>query len=112
MLKDRLLRFVFIPLLGIVISYVSGIITYSRYNMIEIMGGLLYFVLVSFCIWRGCQWIHARMRNFYTIGQNPFSKIASVCAISGLYGIAVAGMFALMWLRISREDFHWAPVIQ
>jgi sensor histidine kinase YesM len=112
MIKDKLLRFVFTPLLGILISYVSGIITYNRYSVVELIGGLLYFVFVSFCIWRGCQWIHLKMRQFYTIGQNPFSKIASVCLISGLYGVAVAGMLCLTWLRISREEFSWSEVAQ
>jgi sensor histidine kinase YesM len=52
------------------------------------------------------------MRQFYTIGQNPFSKIASVCIISGLYGAAVAGMFCLTWLRISKEEFSWSTVVE
>ena len=112
MIKDKLLRIVFTPLLGIVISYVSGVITYSRYSPLELAGALLYFVFVSFCIWKGCQWIHLRMRQFYTIGQNPFSKIASVCAISSLYGTAISGMFCLTWMRISREEFSWSTVAE
>ena len=112
MIKDKLLKLVFTPLLGILISFVSGIITYNRYSPLELIGALLYFVFVSFCIWKGCQWIHLRMRKFYTIGQNPFSKIASVCMISGLYGTAVAGMFCLTWLRISKEEFSWSTVAE
>ena len=112
MIKDKLLKLAFIPLLGVLISYVSGIITYSRYTVPEIIGSLLYFVFVSFCIWKGCQWIHLKLRKFYTVGQNPFSKIASVCAISGLYGTAIAGMFCLTWMRFSKEDFRWMTVIE
>jgi sensor histidine kinase YesM len=112
MIRDKLFKASFIPLLGIVISYVSGIITYTRYSTVEIVLSNLYFVFVSFCIWSGCQWVHVRMRRFYRVDQNPFSKIISVCIISGIYGIAVSGMLCLIWLRISREEFHWNNVTQ
>ena len=107
MIKDKLLKLVFTPLLGILISYVSGIITYNKYSGLELAGSFFYFVFVSFCIWRGCQWIHLRVRRLYTINQNAFLKIAYVCMISGIYGIAIAGMFGLTWFRISREIFSW-----
>ena len=105
------MRMVFTPLLGIVISYASGIINYSRYTTLEIIGSLIYFVFVSFCIWKGCQWIHLKLRQFYTVDQNPFLKIAYMCMISGLYGIAVSGMLGLIWLRFSKENFNWNPLI-
>jgi Putative regulator of cell autolysis len=110
MIKDTILRFIFIPTLGIVISFVSGIVTYERYDKMEIAGSSLYFIFVSFCIWRGCQWIHLKLRSLYTIEQNPFSKIMSVCAISGLYGSSVAGILCLLWMQFSKEDFHWNPI--
>jgi sensor histidine kinase YesM len=112
MIRDKLFKASFIPLLGIVISYVSGIITYTRYSTVEIVLSNLYFVFVSFCIWSGCQWVHVRMRQFYRVDQNPFSKIISVCIISGIYGIGVSGMLCLIWLCISREEFHWNNVTQ
>ena len=105
------MRMVLTPLLGIIISYVSGIITYSKYTTLEIAGSLLYFVFVSFSIWKGCQWIHLKLRQFYTVNQNPFLKIAYVCMISGLYGIAVSGMLGLIWMRFSKESFRWNSLI-
>jgi LytS/YehU family sensor histidine kinase len=46
----------------------------------------------------------------YSIKQNPFPKIVSVCAISGLYGTAVAGLLSLLWIEFSREVFDWTPI--
>jgi sensor histidine kinase YesM len=112
MIRDKLIRMVFIPLLGIIISYVSGIITYSEYSTIEIIGSLIYFMFISLSIWKGSQWIHLKLRQFYTVDQNPFLKTAYVCMISGLYGIAVSGMLGLTWLRFSKETFSWSPLIQ
>jgi sensor histidine kinase YesM len=110
MIKDTLLRLLFIPMLGLVISYISGIITYDKYTIQGIVGGSIYFIFTSFCIWRGCQWIHLKLRQFYTIKQNPFSKIISVCVVSALYSSAVAGIFSLTWMKVSKEVFRWEPV--
>lgn len=112
MIRDKILKLVFIPLLGILISFVSGVITYSKYSIPELIAALLYFVFVSFSIWRGSQWIHLKVRKFYAVDQSPFSRIASVCAVSGLYGTAVSGMLSFIWFRISREEFSWTKIIE
>src|ERR671921_499399 len=98
MIKDTLIRLLFVPVLGIAISYVSGIVTYSKYTTLQIAGSYVYFILTSFCIWKGCQWIHLKLRQVYTIKQKSTPKIISVCALSGLYGSAVAGIFYIVWL--------------
>src|SRR5437868_6688061 len=106
MIRDRIMRLLFIPLLGIGISYLSGIISYEKYNTAEIIGGCFYFVATSYCIWAGCQWIHVKLRNLYSVNQKPFSKLLSISIISGLYGSAIAGIMCLLWMRFSKEEFH------
>ena len=112
MVRDRILKIIFTPLLGVLISFVSGVITYSKYSIPELIAALLYFVFVSFSIWKGCQWIHLKVRKFYSVDQSPFSKIASVCAVSGLYGTAISGMLCFIWFRVSREEFSWTKAIE
>ena len=107
MVKDQSLRLLFIPVLGLVISYVSGMFTYGRYTVAGIIGGMFYFVFVSWCIWRGCQWIHGKLRNLYAANQGVFSKIALVCFASCLYAISISGIFGLGWVRFSQENFSW-----
>lgn len=105
-----MMRLLFIPLLGIGIAYLSGIVSYQKYNTAEITGTYLYFIFTSYSIWAGCQWIHIKLRNLFTINQKPFSKLLSISTISGLYGIAIAGILCLLWMRFSRETFLWAPI--
>lgn len=107
MVKDTLLRIVFIPLLAFTISAVSGIITHALYSTPELIGALLYFIFVSFAIWQGCQWIHLKLRHLHIGNQNPYYKVGFVCLVSGLYGICVSGILGLTWLSISKEDFSW-----
>src|SRR5215211_4022091 len=110
MIKDTLIRLLFIPILGVGISYASGIISYDKYTALQITGSCLCFILTSFCIWRGCQWIHLKLRQLFTIKQNPILKIVSVCILSGLYGSSIAGIFCIVWLRVSKEQFRWGSV--
>ncbi|HPH84443.1 MAG TPA: histidine kinase [Ferruginibacter sp.] len=112
MIRDRIMQMLFIPFLGIGISYTSGIITYSRYNSLQVTGASLYFIWVSFCIWKGCQWIHLKLRKLYPVNQKPFSKILSISLISGLYGSALMAVLCMIWLKISGEPFSWNPIYE
>ena len=65
MIKDVLLRIVFIPLLGVFLPVLSGLIHYKLYTFAELVASNLFFVLTSFCIsgvaatqitWRVTQW--------------------------------------------------------
>ena len=110
MIKDALLKVIFIPLLGIGLPIVAGIISYNRYSVPEIIGANLFFILTSFSIWAGCNWIHARLRPLHSPVSKLFSKIATVCFASGLYGVCVGSLSTLLWLSWSREVFSWTGV--
>ena len=112
MIKDKFLRFFFIPFLGIVIPFFSGIITYSLYSIFELVTIHLYFILLSFCIWSGSSWIHKKIRFIFKNFQNPIIKVFSVSLISGLFGAAISGMFSIAWFKMSGEPFAWLPVFK
>lgn len=112
MIRDTYLKALFIPLLGIIIPLISGIITYSSYSTLEIIGANLFFIFTSFVIWSGCNWIHLKLRIFYKPGVNPFLKILSLCAVSALYGASVGGLLTIVWIKLSKEFFSWSIVIR
>ena len=100
MIRDRYLRIFFIPLLGIVIPLVSGIITYPAYTIVEIIAANIYFIVTSFFIWMGSNWVHAKLRGYFKVGANPFPKIASLCALSVLYGVSAGSISTMIWFYI------------
>ena len=110
MIKDLLLKIIFIPVLGIGLPLVSGIVNYSRYSLFELIAANLFFILTSFFIWKGCNWIHIKLRPLYRPISNPFSKIAAVSFVSALYGACTGGLSSLIWLKISREHFSWVSI--
>ena len=107
MVKDFQLRLLFIPLLGLLIPAVSGIITYEKYSALELIVSHCYFILTSFIIWSGCNWIHMKLRPMFRKVQGPFLKILSISLVSALYGAASGGAMTMIWFRISRDIFTW-----
>jgi hypothetical protein len=107
MVKDIHLRLLFIPLLGLLIPAVSGIITYERYTAAQLIVSNCYFILTSFIIWGGCNWIHLKLRPLFRKIQNPFLKILSISIVSAMYGAASGGSLTMIWFRVSRDSFSW-----
>src|SRR6185503_14194324 len=66
-----------------------------------------YFILTSFIIWGGCNWMHKKIRPLFRKAQNPFFKILSISIVSALYGAASGGAMTMIWFRISKDSFTW-----
>lgn len=107
MIKDALLKVIFIPLLGICLPLIAGLITYERYSAIEIILINIYFIFTSFTIWRGCNWIHFKLRPIYAPLRGLITRIATVCFISGIYSLCCGLLFSLIWMSYSGEIFTW-----
>lgn len=112
MIRDRYLRILFIPLLGIMIPAVSGIITYRKYSVLAILAANLYFILTSASIWMGSNWIHSKLRGSFRVTGNPFPKIVSLCAICLLYGGSVGSLATMVWFYMSRDGFNWDNLLR
>ncbi len=107
MIKDKFLRLIFIPVLGIFIPFFSGMITYGIYSTTELIAINLYFIFMSFCIWTSCGWLHHKVRSWFTLDQNTFIKVLTVCSTNALFSGAITGVFSLIWFKISTENFSW-----
>lgn len=112
MIKDLILKLVFIPVLGICLPLVAGIISYQRYSIIELIFSNIFFIITSFFIWKGCNWIHWKLRPLYRPISSPFSKIFAVCFVSGVYGACTGALSCLVWFKISREEFSRSGLYQ
>jgi sensor histidine kinase YesM len=110
MLRDLYLRLFFIPVLGIIVPMLSGIITYKYYTLPGVVGANLFFILVSLVIWSGSNWIHTRLRPLYKTGANAFFKMLTISCVSALYGTSIGGILTFLWLRFSKEAFYWDTI--
>lgn len=110
MIKDAYLKVIFIPLLGIFLPLMSGLISYERYSIIELLLSNLYFILTSFTIWIGCNWVHFKLRPLYVPIRGLLARVGTVCFISGIYAACIGLVSSLLWLNYSRENFTWIAV--
>ncbi len=107
MVRDINMRMAGVPFLGIMIPYVSGIITYSLYSNREIFYVSIFFTIVSFVIWSGSAWIHAKLRPVFSRMVNALSRIIAVVSANAMYGAAIGALAALSWYKVSRETWKW-----
>lgn len=105
MIRDQFLKFFFIPFLGILIPFLSGIISYPRYGIAGLLGAHLYFIGMSWCIWSSAQYIHHKMRPLFSDSRPVFAKIPVVILLNTLLGGGIAALLSLLWFRISSETF-------
>lgn len=107
MTRDLYLRLFCIPLLGVLLPLVSGIIHYSRYRTWELIAANSFFILTSFTIWVGSHWLHRRFRNTFSGSANPFLKILIVSLASAFYGLCIGYISLLAWLKASGEAYTY-----
>jgi len=112
MIRDTYLRLLFIPVLGIILPLASGIISYNLYSITGIIVANLFFILTSFIIWHGCNWIHIKIRPLYSSLAHPFIRILMVCLTSAIYGACIGTLSTLGWLQMSNEIFNWDSVLR
>jgi two-component system, LytTR family, sensor kinase len=110
MIKDALLKLIFIPLLGIGLPVIAGIITYESYSAAQLIGANIFFIFTSFLIWGGCNLIHIKLRPLYAPVSKMFSRISTICFVSALYGACTGGLSSFIWIKISKETFDWTGV--
>jgi sensor histidine kinase YesM len=107
MIKDKLLRYLFIPLLGISIPYLSNVITYRDYTIFQLAAITVYFIFMSWSIWHCSAWLHHKIRKWFTLDQNTFVKISTISLTNALFGGTIASILTLIYYRFSKENFTW-----
>jgi sensor histidine kinase YesM len=103
MTRDTYLRILFIPLPGVLLPVISGLVSYRDYTLLQLVGVYGFFILSSFIIWAGCNWIHIRLRQLFSASTTPLIKILSVCSFCIVYAACISSFTFLAWQKISGE---------
>lgn len=112
MIKDKLLKVICIPLIGIIIPLASGLINFTSYTLIENCLSAVLFILMSNLVWKGCVNIILKLRTKSFLKQDVFLKLFAQLSIGSVYGFLLVGLFSFIWQRIFIHDFYLAPVIK
>lgn len=111
-INDKPVKLLAIPLLGILIPNLTGIITHARYSTGEIIGSYLFFIFVSFVVWEGNVQLMRMIKRKYKWGHRSYYKtILALFVSNALYSGTSSVLLLLLWLFLSRETYtDWHPI--
>jgi len=103
--KDKLVKFISIPVLAIAIVNIAGIITNTRYNLLNLIISYSYFVVIAWGIWQGNVWQMVMLKKNLRLSDKAYYKSILILYTSIIcYTTLVAGGGLMFWLSLSNED--------
>ena len=103
--KDKLVKFISIPVLAVAIVNFAGIITNARYDVLHLFINYACFISIAWLIWQGNIWVMVLLKKNLNLPHKTYYKsiliLYSACII---YTVIVAGGGLLLWLLFSYED--------
>jgi sensor histidine kinase YesM len=111
-LKDRTIKLFGIPLLGIFIPNITGLITNNRYSPLELLACYAYFIFISFTIWQGNVRLMYYIRRKFKWRNDKYYKIIFILfSVNIVYSGVVSILLLNGWRYLSREPLtNWSPV--
>jgi sensor histidine kinase YesM len=101
---NRFIQMVIVPLSGVAIPVVSGLITHTRYTWWQLILSYLYFVITSFVVWKGnVSFLQSIRKRYERKKANYLKVVASYFSINIIYSAVVSAIFIGAWLIISDE---------
>jgi sensor histidine kinase YesM len=104
--NDRTVKLIGIPLLGILIPNITGLITNAGYSGVELTLCYFYFIFVAWAVWQGNVWLMNFIRKRFGGPFKQYHKIIlSLFFANIVYSGLLSGSLLLLWKVFSRENF-------
>ncbi len=112
-LNDGPVKLLAIPVLGILIPNITGIITHGRYSTGEIIASYCFFIFIAFVVWEGNVQLMRVIKRKYKWGHSSYYKTVLALFFSNvIYSGISSSLLLLLWLFLSRETYtNWHPVV-
>ncbi len=113
MLRDRNVKLIGIPLLGLLIPNIAGVITNTLYTFWELIICYAYFILISLVVWQGNVWLMYFIRKKYEWRHNQYYKIILSLFFSNVvYSGILSALLLNLWKMFSRETYsNFGPIV-
>jgi len=111
--QDRIVKLCCIPILGMLIPNIAGLITNSLYSSFELIGCYTYFILISFVIWEGNVRLMYYIRRKYEWRYNQYYKIILSQLFANVFYSGVASFILLYGWKLASREVHssWWPIL-
>jgi len=102
---NRTFSFVIVPLLGITIPNLAGLITNGNYNSWELLLSYVFFITVALLIWKGNVWLLYYIRKYNVELYDNYFRIVITYFVANIVFSALVSISALYcWQWMSKEN--------
>jgi len=104
-LNDRIVKSIGIPVLGVIIPNLTGLITNPLYSYSELAACYIFFILISLMVWQGNVWLMNYIRKKSNWSFKEYYKIIlSLFFANIVYSGTVSAVLLNIWKMLSRES--------
>lgn len=107
MIKDVAARWLFIPLLGMLIPLFSGFIRVGDRSILKVIAYQLFCIAVTFIFWQVVVAITAFIRNRTFLRYKQIFKILLLISCTALFGFTVCTLFTEVLKKLPASDVQY-----
>jgi len=93
-------RLILIPVFGIAIPLITGMINLSNFNHWQLKLSFLYTIAIAFFVWEGNRYLHFSLRSYFDWHDRPVKKILAMLFTIFFYTIPVTVLLLVGWYKI------------
>jgi hypothetical protein len=101
--KDLWPRLLISPVLGLIITNLSGLIDNSRHTPLALLASYVYFAFVAFVVWTGNRALYFRLQRREEWLQRPAHRLSVLIVTILLYSVPVAWLLMWIWQQTSGD---------
>ncbi|MFK7991015.1 MAG: sensor histidine kinase [Sandaracinaceae bacterium] len=110
-IDDRVARGVGIPVFGLLIPQLTGLLGPLEVGEPLYLGGVLWFIGLALAVWEGNRWLLFRQRQHWDWFQHPVRKLTFLLAATVFYTAPLTVGWLWLWYRVAPMPFD-AGVVQ
>jgi sensor histidine kinase YesM len=93
-------RLILIPVFGIAIPLITGMVNLSNFSHWQIKLSFLYTIAIAFLVWQGNRYLHFSLRSYFDWYNKPVKKILAMLLTILFYTIPVTVLLLVGWYKI------------
>jgi len=111
-LNDIGFRIIMIPIFGIAIPLLTGLVNIHNFNNWQIKLSFLYTIFIAFVIWQGNRYLLFTLRSYFNWFEKPVKKMFALLVSIPFYTMPVSILLLIGWYRIFEKGVvNWDIVI-
>ncbi len=110
-LDDIGMRVILIPLFGITIPLLTGMVPHETFTNWQIKFSYLFTILVAFIIYEGSRFLHFTLRSYFDWIDRPVQKGLAILFTIPFFCVPVSVLLLVAWYHLFMDgQINWAVI--